>query len=207
MQKNLKVSFILETLNDYFPDPIIPLDHENAYELLIAVLLSAQCTDERVNKVTPKLFAVAKTPFEMIHLKEEIIASIIKPLGLANRKAKAILSLSKKLVDEFSGKVPSTLEELESLEGVGHKTASVVLIQAFQIPAFPIDTHIHRLAKRWGLSNGKSVEQTETDLKKLFPQNRWVKLHLQMIYYARQFCPARGHILENCPICKKIISK
>ena len=205
MQKNLKVSFILQTLNDYFPDPIIPLNHENAYELLIAVLLSAQCTDERVNKVTPKLFALAKTPFEMVQLKEEIIASIIKPLGLANRKAKAILSLSKKLVDEFSGKVPSTLEELESLEGVGHKTASVVLIQAFQTPAFPVDTHIHRLAKRWELSNGKSVEQTETDLKKLFPQNRWVKLHLQMIYYARQFCPARGHILENCPICKKII--
>lgn len=201
MKKKEKIDFIINILEKYFPHPQIPLNHHSEYQLLIAVLLSAQCTDERVNLITPNLFSKACDPYEMIKLSEEEIFEIIKPLGLAGRKAKAIRNLSFQLIDKFHGLVPKTLIELESLDGVGHKTASVVMIQAFNEPAFPIDTHIHRLAKRWGLSKGKTVEATEKDLKALFPKALWAKLHLQIIFFARKFCPARGHKVENCPIC------
>lgn len=195
---------LLSILDLYFPDPAIPLAHKSPYTLLLAVLLSAQCTDRRVNLVTPILFAKAKTPQEMGNLSIEEIESIIRPCGLYKRKAKSIWQLSKDLCTHHGGIVPSTLEELEKLPGVGHKTASVVLCQAFQQPAFPVDTHIHRVAKRWGLSDGTSVQKTESDLKKLFPPELWGKIHLQMIYFARAYCPARGHVVEKCPICAKI---
>jgi endonuclease-3 len=187
-----------------FPTPLIPLSHTNSFELLIAVLLSAQCTDERVNKVTPKLFALANNPLKISLLSEEDIYSVIKTCGLGRTKAKAIKSLSKKINDEFNGIVPSNLEELKSLPGVGHKTASVMLIQAFNTPAFPVDTHIHRLAKRWGLSLGKTIDMTEKDLKTTFPSHLWAKLHLQIIYFARAYCPARAHNDTTCPICSKL---
>lgn len=193
-------------LNKYFPRPEIPLQHRDAYTLLIAVLLSAQCTDARVNTVTPKLFAKADTPEKMIHLLPKEIEEMIRPCGLAPTKSRAIWNLSNDLITHHKGKVPKTFEELEKLPGVGHKTASVVMAQAFHEPAFPVDTHIHRCAHRWGLSNGKTVEQTEKDLKRLFPKEQWIKLHLQIIYFARTYCPARGHKKEQCPICHIISS-
>lgn len=199
--KNKHASEIQKILNKLFPNPAIPLKHKDAYTLLIAVLLSAQCTDERVNKVTPELFARASTPQEMLTLTIAEIAQIIHPCGLNNTKAKAIWNLSKILVDKHKGKVPASFATLEKLPGVGHKTASVVMSQAFKKSAFPVDTHIHRCAKRWGLSGGKNVEQTEKDLKKIFPKTRWNKLHLQIIYFARKYCPARGHDPKKCPIC------
>lgn len=205
MTKKEKAKIIQKMLDKLYPTTEIPLKHYNHYTLLIAVLLSAQCTDERVNQVTPSLFARAKTPSEMILLNLNEIEEIIKPCGLFKRKAKAILELSKILVEKHHGIVPNTLPLLESLPGVGHKTASVVMIQCFQIPAFPIDTHIHRLAKRWGLSLGKNVVETENDLKKLFPKKSWIKLHLQIIYFAREYCKARGHDILKCPICSLLV--
>jgi len=196
MQKKVQ-----EVLDKLFPSPEIPLNHTSPYTLLIAVLLSAQCTDERVNKVTPALFAKADTPEKMATLKVEEIEELIRSCGLYKMKSKAISSLSKILVEQFNGEVPSDLSSLESLPGVGHKTASVVIAQAFNTPAFPVDTHIHRCAKRWGLSDGKNVEKTEKDLKKAFLKKDWIKLHLQIIYYARKYCPAKAHEVENCPIC------
>lgn len=207
MNKKEKAYFIIDTLNQLFPSPSIPLTHFDPFSLLIAVLLSAQCTDARVNQVTPILFAKARTPKQMTHLPLEEIEMIIKPCGLWKNKARAISSLSKILVEKHKGKVPTTLEELEELPGVGHKTASVVFIQAFQKEAFPVDTHIHRCAKRWGLSSGKTVEQTEKDLKKLIPKKLWSLVHLQIIYFARKYCPARGHDIKKCPICSVIAAK
>ncbi len=207
MTKAEKAKDILELLDKYIPDPQVPLDHKDAYTLLISVLLSAQCTDERVNKVTPLLFKQADNPQDMIKLSAEEIREIIKPCGLSPMKSKGIYGLSKILVEKYNGEVPRTFEELEALPAVGHKTASVVMTQWFDEPAFPVDTHIHRLAYRWGLSDGKSVEQTERDLKKLFPESRWKKAHLQIIYYGRKYCPARGHKWEECPICKKYLRK
>ncbi len=193
-----KIAAILEQL---FPDPAIPLLHKDPYTLLIAVLLSAQCTDVRVNQITPRLFALADTPQKMVLLDPKEIEVIIRPCGLAMTKSKAIWQLSRDLIDHHRGQVPKTFASLEKLPGVGHKTASVVMIQAFERAAFPVDTHIHRCAHRWGLSSGKSVKQTEHDLKKIFPKRLWRKIHLQIIYFARQYCPARGHKKENCPIC------
>jgi len=206
MNKKEKASYIIEKLNELFPETPIPLHHKDEYTLLVAVLLSAQCTDERVNKITPILFGKADNPEKMIQLTVDEIREIIFPCGLSPKKSKAIYDLSKILVEKYQGKVPSTFEELEQLPGVGHKTASVVMSQAFGIPAFPVDTHIHRLATRWNLSSGKNVETTENDLKNLFPKELWNKLHLQIIYYGRKFCPARGHLIENCPICMKFNS-
>lgn len=188
-------------LDEYFPHPSIPLKHRDDYTLLIAVLLSAQSTDARVNLITPHLFARAATPQKMITLSIPEIAEIIRPCGLSNTKAKSIWHLSQLLLEKHHGKVPDSFEALEKLPGVGHKTASVVMSQAFHHPAFPVDTHIHRCAKRWGLSSGKNVIQTEKDLKRLFPKDSWNKLHLQIIYFARKYCPARGHKIEQCPIC------
>lgn len=204
MKKEEKIKFILKTLDKLYPNPPIPLNHTSDYTLLIAVLLSAQCTDERVNKITPLLFKKADTPKKMVKLSIDEIREIIKPCGLSPAKSKAIFNLSQILIDKFDGKVPDNFEDLESLPGVGHKTASVVMIQAFGIPAFPVDTHIHRLIYRWGLSKGKNVDETEANCKKLFPENRWIKLHLQIIYFGREYCPARGHNPESCPICCKI---
>ncbi|MBS0604887.1 MAG: endonuclease III [Verrucomicrobia bacterium] len=197
-----KAQAIQKILNDLFPSPEIPLEHKDPYTLLIAVLLSAQCTDARVNQVTPHLFARASTPKEMIALSIDEIAAIIRPCGLSNNKAKAIWNLSKIILEKHKGKVPASFTALEKLPGVGHKTASVVMSQAFHKPAFPVDTHIHRCAKRWGLSSGKNVEQTEKDLKSLFPKKTWNKLHLQIIYFARKYCPALKHKKEKCPICR-----
>ena len=196
-----KAERIAKLLDELYPIPPIPLEHVDPYTLLIAVLLSAQCTDKRVNEVTPRLFERASTPEQMLGLSVAQIRSIIKPCGLSPSKSKNIRALSKILVEEHGGKVPDSFEELEALPGVGHKTASVVMAQAFGKPAFPVDTHIHRLASRWGLSTGKNVEQTEQDLKKLFPTEDWGKVHLQIIYFGREYCPARGHELERCPIC------
>lgn len=202
MNKKERVQFIDAQLNQLYPAPPIPLDHVDEYTLLIAVLLSAQCTDARVNLVTPALFSLASNPAAMAKLEVDSINAIVRPCGLAPRKASAISELSKILISEHSGQVPSSFEALEALPGVGHKTASVVMSQAFGHPAFPVDTHIHRLAQRWKLSNGKSVVQTEKDLKRLFPKKRWNALHLQIIYYAREHCPAHAcHGLE-CIICK-----
>lgn len=188
-------------LNELYPEPPIPLKHRDSYTLLIAVLLSAHCTDARVNKVTPVLFAKASTPQEMTKLSVEEIEHIVHSCGLGPRKAQAIWNLSHILLDKYEGKVPNTFEDLESLPGVGHKTASVVMSQAFHQPAFPVDTHIHRCAKRWGLSSGRSVKQTEKDLKELFPKKDWNRLHLQMIYFGREYCQARHHQPHLCPIC------
>jgi endonuclease-3 len=207
MTKSEKVADIIRILEHYFPDPPIPLDHKDAYTLLISVLLSAQCTDERVNKTTPHLFARADNPYDMIKMSADEIREIIKPCGLSPMKSKGIYGLSKILVEKYNGEVPSTFEELEALPAVGHKTASVVMNQWFKQPAFPVDTHIHRLAYRWGLTNGKSVEQTEKDLKRLIPQEKWDKAHLQIIYFGRRFCPARGHVWTECPICSKYMRK
>jgi endonuclease-3 len=203
-EKAKKIRKILETL---YPAPPIPLSHKDPYTLLIAVLLSAQCTDERVNKITPSLFSHADTPQRMQLLTIEKIATIIRSCGLAPAKSKAIWNLSKIIVDTHGGQVPKSFESLEALPGVGHKTASVVMAQAFGFPAFPVDTHIHRLAARWGLSSGKNVVQTERDLKKLFPSSIWNRLHLQIIYFGREYCPARGHDLEQCPVCQWAATK
>lgn len=201
MNKKDRAKQIQQILEELFPAPSIPLKHRDPFTLLIAVLLSAQSTDARVNQITPMLFAKAVTPKEMIALSIDEIAQIIRPCGLSNTKAKAIWNLSKQLLENHLGKVPASFEALEKLPGVGHKTASVVMSQAFHEPAFPVDTHIHRCAKRWGLSSGKNVVQTEKDLKALFPKNTWNKLHLQIIYFARKYCPARGHHKDECPIC------
>ena len=201
MKKADKVRFIIDTLEQYYPDTPVPLDHKDPYTLLIAVLLSAQCTDERVNKVTPTLFSLADTPEKMIEQDVETIRDIIKPCGLSPTKSKAISTLSHLLIERHGGVVPNDFESLEALPGVGHKTASVVMSQAFGVPAFPVDTHIHRLAQRWKLTKGKNVTQTESDLKKVFPRELWNKLHLQIIFYGREFCPARGHHMQKCPIC------
>ncbi|MCH9614670.1 MAG: Ultraviolet N-glycosylase/AP lyase [Chlamydiia bacterium] len=200
------IEFIQNTLDELFPDPPIPLTHTDSYTLLIAVLLSAQCTDLRVNQVTRALFALADNPAAMAAQSVEAIQEIIRPCGLSKTKANAIKTLSQILIDEHRGEVPASFEDLEKLPGVGHKTASVVMSQAFKVPAFPVDTHIHRLAKRWGLSDGSSVVKTEADLKKCFPEDRWNKLHLQIIYYARQYCPARGHDVNACLICQHLVT-
>lgn len=199
-----KALFITDTLNQLYPQTPIPLQHTDPYTLLIAVLLSAQCTDERVNKITPLLFAQAHTPQEMVKLSVAEIEDIIRPCGLSPRKSKAIHQLSQILIDQHQGQVPQSFEALEALPGVGHKTASVVMSQAFGVPAFPVDTHIHRLATRWGLTNGKNVEQTEKDLKAIFPPDLWNTLHLQIIFFGRQYCPARSHQPQNCPICSVV---
>ena len=204
MNKKERVAFIAETLERLYPETPVPLDHTDAYTLLIVVLLSAQCTDERVNKITPFLFERARTPQEMVTLSVEEIREIIKPCGLSPFKSKAIHGLSVILLEKFGGEVPQSFEELEALPGVGHKTASVVMSQAFGVPAFPVDTHIHRLAQRWKLTNGKNVEQTEKDLKRLFPKETWNKLHLQIIFFGSEYCPARAHKVEDCLICREI---
>ena len=201
MNKSQRAKFIINALNEAYPETPIPLNHQNVYTLLIAVLLSAQCTDKRVNEVTPKLFALASDPLSMTKLSIDTIYEIIKPCGLGPKKSKAISDLSHILVHEHDQKVPQTFKELEQLPGVGHKTASVVMSQGFGYPAFPVDTHIHRLAQRWGLTNGKSVIQTEKDLKRLFPKKNWNKLHLQIIYYGREFCKARECYGVTCKIC------
>lgn len=203
MTKSEKTKDILNILDKYYPNPEVPLQHKDAYTLLISVLLSAQCTDVRVNKTTPALFALADNPYDMMKYSVEEIREIIKPCGLSPMKSKGIVGLSKILVEKYNGKVPQTFEELEELPAVGHKTASVVMTQWFGKSAFPVDTHIHRLAYRWGLTNGKNVEQTEKDLKKLIPESKWNKAHLQIIYFGREFCTARGHDWRVCPICKK----
>ncbi|MBP5302527.1 MAG: endonuclease III [Bacteroidales bacterium] len=204
MKRADKIKFISDTLDELFPDPPIPLDYTSPFTLLVAVVLSAQCTDIRVNQVTKVLYKKAKTPAAMVKLGVERIAEIIKPCGFFNTKSKNIYNLSKTLVEKYGGEVPHTFEELEALPGVGHKTASVMMIHAFKVPAFPVDTHIHRLAKRWGLSDGSSVEQTEADLKKIFPKEEWEKRHLQIIYFGRTYCKAMGHKPEKCPICSII---
>lgn len=202
MRKAERVSFIFDTLQRLYPEPPIPLDHKDPYTLLVAVLLSAQCTDERVNQVTPALFTLADNPHDMALQPVAKIKAIVRPCGLSPQKSAAIRRLSEILVAEHEGRVPADLEALERLPGVGHKTASVVMSQAFGVPAFPVDTHIHRLAQRWGLSSGKSVAQTERDLKRLFPREHWNALHLQIIYYGREFCTARGCDGRVCDICR-----
>ncbi len=192
MTKKEKALYIIEELERLYPQTPVPLDHNDAYTLLIAVLLSAQCTDERVNKITPALFARASNPTDMITLSVEEIRAIIRPCGLSPRKSEAIFQLSHILLDKHQGEVPQSFEDLEELPGVGHKTASVVMAQAFGVPAFPVDTHIHRLLTRWGITSGKNVEETERDAKKLFPKEKWNKLHLQIIFYGREFSPARS---------------
>ena len=202
MNKKERVAFIQQRLQELYPETPIPLAHEDAYTLLIAVLLSAQCTDKRVNEVTPSLFAEASSPVAMVQMPVERIQSIIKPCGLAPRKARAIFELSRMLLAQHDGQVPDHFADLEALPGVGHKTASVVMSQAFGHPAFPVDTHIHRLAQRWGLTSGKNVVQTELDLKRLFPKAAWNRLHLQIIFYGREYCTARGCDGTVCDICR-----
>ena len=207
MKKTDKINFIIKTLEDLFPKTDIPLNHKDPYTLLIAVLLSAQSTDAGVNKITPILFKKADNPYDMIKLSVEEIRSIIRPVGLSPMKSKGIYGLSKIIIDKHNGKVPKKLEDLEALPAVGHKTASVVMSQGFGHPAFPIDTHIHRLAQRWGLTNGKNVIQTEKDLKRLFPKKYWNKLHLQIIYYGREYCKARECYGISCKICTSCYPK
>jgi len=204
MLKKERVEFILQELQRLYPKPPIPLDHTDPFTLLIAVLLSAQCTDERVNTVTPALFNRADNPYDMSLVPVEDIQAIIRPCGLSPQKSKAISRLSHLLIDLHKGEVPADMAALEALPGVGHKTASVVMSQAFGVPAFAVDTHIHRLAQRWGLSNGKSVVQTERDLKRLFPKESWNDLHLQIIYYGREYCSARGCNGLTCPMCRTL---
>ena len=204
MTKKERVDFIINKLEELYPNPAIPLDHKDAYTMLIAVLLSAQCTDKRVNLITPLLFERADTPQKMVKLSIEEIQDIIRPCGLSPMKAKGIHGLSEILLAKHNGQVPDNYTDLEHLPAVGHKTASVIMAQVFDVPAFPVDTHIHRLMERWKLTNGKNVEQTEKDAKRLFPEKLWNKLHLQIIYFGREYCPARGHIKEQCPICSKI---
>jgi len=202
MLKAERAAYVLQRLQELYPETPIPLDHSNPFTLLVAVLLSAQCTDERVNQVTPALFALADNPVDMAQLEVEQIQSIIRPCGLSPQKARAIKRLSEILLEEHTGDVPADMEALERLPGVGHKTASVVMSQAFGVPAFPVDTHIHRLAQRWGLSSGKNVVQTERDLKRLFPREFWNELHLQIIFYGREYCTARGCDGRVCEICR-----
>ena len=204
MDKKNKVKYLIKELENLFPEVPIPLNHKDPYTLLIAVLLSAQCTDERVNQITPNLFKKADNPYDMINLSIEEIKEIIRPCGLSPMKSKGIYGLSKIIIEKHNGVVPKTFEDLEELPGVGHKTASVVMSQAFGFPAFPVDTHIHRLMYRWGLSNGSNVKQTEKDAKRIFPQENWNKLHLQIIFYARQYSPARGWDINKDIITKKI---
>ncbi len=202
MKKQEKADRIADILEELYPETPVPLDHSDPYTLLIAVLLSAQCTDKKVNEITPSLFALADNPHDMIDLSVDQIREIIRPCGLSPRKSKAIHGLSHILLDQYKGEVPQSFEALEALPGVGHKTASVVMAQAFGVPAFPVDTHIHRLAWRWTLSTGKNVDKTEKDLKKLFPREKWNKLHLQIIFFGREYCPAKKHDPYTCPICK-----
>lgn len=202
MNQRERAAYILQRLDELYPETPIPLDHSDPFTLLVAVLLSAQCTDKKVNEVTPRLFALADNPLAMSRLSVEEIQAIIQPLGLAPQKAKAIAGLSKLLLEKHGGEVPDNFEDLEALPGVGHKTASVVMSQAFGHPAFPVDTHIHRLAQRWGLTDGRGVEQTERDLKRLFPESSWNRLHLQIIFYGRQHCTARGCDGTVCEICR-----
>lgn len=204
MTKAEKVQFVIDTLENLYPEVPIPLDHKDPYTLLIAVLLSAQCTDVRVNQITPLLFEKADNPYDMVKLSIEEIADIIRPCGLTPMKSKGIWGLSQILIDKHNGEVPADFGALEELPGVGHKTASVVMAQAFNIPAFPVDTHIHRLMYRWNLTNGKNVEQTEKDAKRIFPENLWNKLHLQIIWYGREYSPARGWKIEKDTITLKI---
>ena len=207
MTKKEKVKFVIKTLEDLYPKIDIPLDHKDPYTLLIAVLLSAQSTDKGVNKITPILFAKADNPYDMIKLSVDEIRNIIKPVGLSPMKSKGIYGLSKILIEKFDGKVPNDINELEKLPSVGHKTASVVVSQAFGTPAFPVDTHIHRLAQRWGLTNGKNVKKTEEDLKKTFPKKSWNKLHLQIIFWGREYCTARSCHGIECKICRSCYPK
>lgn len=207
MKRQDKADRIGEILDELYPEPPIPLDHSDGYTLLIAVLLSAQTTDDQVNKVTPGLFALAANPFEMADLAVSEIQEAIRSIGLAPTKARNVHRLSQILVDEYDGDIPNTLEALEELPGVGHKTASVVMCQWFEEPAFPVDTHIHRLGTRWGLTSGKNVATTEKDLKKVFPEDTWIRRHLQIIYFGREYCPARGHDFDDCLICNWAASK
>jgi endonuclease III len=202
--RKARAAFIDQRLEELYPAPAIPLDHKDAYTLLVAVLLSAQCTDKRVNLTTPRLFALADTPAKMARLTVDEINAIVRPCGLAPRKAQAIHALSALLVARHGGEVPRTFEELEELPGIGHKSASVVMTQAFGVPSFPVDTHIHRLAQRWKLTNGRSVEQTEADLKTLFPRERWNPLHLRIIYYGREHCTAWSCDGTRCEICREL---
>lgn len=204
MKRTEKITFINQKLDELFPNPPIPLNFSDPFTLLVAVALSAQCTDARVNLVTAELFKVANTPAKMVALGVDKIAEYIKTCGLYQNKSKNIFKLSQILVEKYNGKVPQTFEELEALPGVGHKTASVMMIHAFNTPAFPVDTHIHRLAARWGLSNGTTVERTEADLKKIFPPEDWEKKHLQIILFGRTYCKATGHKVEQCPICSVV---
>jgi endonuclease III len=204
VKKEEKVKIITKILDRLYPKVPIPLKHKSPFTLLVAVVLSGQSTDKAVNKVTPELFKMADTPEKMSKKTAEQIRKIIRPCGLSPTKSKNIKKLSEILVKKFGGKVPDNFEDLESLPGVGHKTASVVMSQAFGHTAFPVDTHIHRLTKRWGLTSGKNVVQTEKDLKKLFPEDKWNKLHLQMIYFGREYCPARNHDARKCPVCSKL---
>ena len=201
MNKSERVQFILSKLEELYPETPIPLNHSDPYTLLIAVLLSAQCTDVRVNQITPLLFAKANNPTDMLKLSVEEIQNIIRPCGLSPMKSKGIYGLSQMIMELHNGEVPASFEALEAMPAVGHKTASVVMSQAFGVPAFPVDTHIHRLAYRWRLSPAKNVEQTEKDLKRQIPEGLWNKAHLQIIFMGREYCPARGHIVEKCPIC------
>ena len=207
MKRIDKAERIAAMLEELYPETPVPLDHENAFQLLVAVLMSAQTTDLKVNEVTPALFAKAPTAKEMAKLPVEVILEDIRQVGLAPTKAKNIRRLSEILIEKHDGEVPASFEALEDLPGVGHKTASVVMAQSFGIPAFPVDTHIHRLAARWGLSNGKNVEKTEKDLKTIFPKELWNKLHLQIIFFGREYCPARNHDLTQCPICSWAATK
>ena len=204
MKKQERADVVRERLGGLYPDPPVPLDHQDDFTLLVAVLLSAQCTDKKVNEVTPELFRLAPDPQSMRQPGETKILSVIRPLGLSKQKAKSLAGLAAMLIDLFDGEVPQSFEGLESLPGVGHKTASVVMAQAFGIPAFPVDTHIHRLAQRWGLSSGKNVVQTELDLKKVFPESEWNDLHLQIIFYGREYCTARGCDGTKCPLCQEL---
>lgn len=207
MRKSERAALLLQRLGELYPDPPIPLDHHDEFSLLVAVLLSAQCTDKKVNEVTPKLFKVGGTPIRMRDLGADAILQIIRPLGLSKQKAKALAGLSKILVERHDSKVPRSFAELEFLPGVGHKTASVVMAQAFGVPAFPVDTHIHRLAQRWGLTSGKNVIQTERDMKTLFPEATWSRLHLQIIFYGREHCTARGCDGTHCGLCRELYPK
>ena len=204
LRKAERAEIVLQTLQSLYPEPAIPLDHHDPYTLLVAVLLSAQCTDKMVNRVTPELWKLADNPWDMSLRDETEILAVIRPLGLAPRKSRAVKGLSQILVEEHGGQVPADMQQLERLPGVGHKTASVVMAQAFGIPAFPVDTHIHRLAQRWGLTNGQNVVRTEADLKRLFPMETWNTLHLQIIYYGREHCTARGCDGTVCQLCRTL---
>ena len=207
MKKQERADIVRRRLAELYPDPPIPLDHRDEFTLLVAVLLSAQCTDKKVNEITPALFRVAPTPERMRDLGEQKILDIIRPLGLSRQKAKSLAKLSAMLIEQHDGIVPQSFADLEALPGVGHKTASVVMAQAFGVPAFPVDTHIHRLAQRWGLTSGKNVTQTEADLKKLFPETAWNRLHLQFIFYGREYCTARGCDGTKCELCRQLYPK